>query len=247
MRRRPRREVVQEERMSHSGRHEELGERTQQLLRGSLKHVRAAALAVALVPLATVAVSQAVVQVHASGGVAPPVPSPCDFVTSGGFIVKDLPGEDGKKANFGAHGGCKYGEFWGHVNFVDHSTGYHVSSSQITAYLAPLGMSDRTRDICGLATTNRSGESQPIFFRVRLVDNGEPGTQDLFGIVLADPVLGGETYRITPRVLSSVRPGAGNVQLHNPNSSTTAPAPESLLDEATLCGGLSFDSAPPVE
>lgn len=231
--------------MLQAGRHKELREKTQQLLHGSLKHVRAAALAVALVPLASVAVSQAVAQGQWSGGAPLPVPSPCDFVTSGGFVVKDLPGEDGKKANFGAHGGCKNGEFWGHVNFVDHATGYHVNSEEVTAYLAPFGTSDPTRDICGLATTNRSGDSQPMWFRVRLVDNGEPGWQDLFGILLADPVLGMETYRITPRLLSSMKPGGGNIQLHEPNPSTTAPAPESLLDEFTLCGGLSFESTPP--
>src|SRR5262245_35517856 len=55
------------------------------------------------------------------------VPAPCDFVTSGGFVYAD----SGKKANFGAHGGCKNGEFWGHVNFVDHTTGYHVNSLEV--------------------------------------------------------------------------------------------------------------------
>ena len=42
------------------GRYMELQEKTQQLLSGSLKHVRVAALAAALVPLAAVAVSAAV-------------------------------------------------------------------------------------------------------------------------------------------------------------------------------------------
>jgi len=44
------------------------------------------------------------------------VPAPCDFITSGGYVFKD----DGAMANFGAHGGCKNGQFWGNVNFVDH-------------------------------------------------------------------------------------------------------------------------------
>ena len=44
------------------------------------------------------------------------VPAPCDFITSGGFVFKD----DGARANFGAHGGCKNGDWWGHVNYVDH-------------------------------------------------------------------------------------------------------------------------------
>lgn len=56
--------------MSRQGHHVELREKTQQLLQGSLKHVRAAALAAALVPLASVAVSTAVAQDQGSGGTA---------------------------------------------------------------------------------------------------------------------------------------------------------------------------------
>jgi hypothetical protein len=53
--------------MSES-RYGELQEKTQQLLHGSLKHVRVAALAAALVPLASVALSAAVAQDCSSGG-----------------------------------------------------------------------------------------------------------------------------------------------------------------------------------
>src|SRR4051812_31160518 len=71
------------------------------------------------------------------------VQAPCDFVTSGGDVTKD----DGNMANFGAHGGCKNGEFWGHVNFVDHTNQFHLNSTRITGYLydpaKPLA-----RDIC---------------------------------------------------------------------------------------------------
>ena len=59
------------------------------------------------------------------------VKAPCDFITSGGFVFKD----DGKDVNFGAHGGCKNDDFWGHVNIVDHETNWHLSSTQITGYL----------------------------------------------------------------------------------------------------------------
>lgn len=175
------------------------------------------------------------------------VPDPCDFVTSGGFVITD----SGKKASFGAHGGCKHEEFWGNVNLVDHETGYHVNGSEITAYIAPFGAGDPTRDICGLATTNRASDPQPMRFRIRVVDNGEPGREDLFGILLAkrtsmegDPVeTFEEAYRITPRLLSATRPGGGNVQLHEPNASTTAPP--GSIDEQTACGGLTFGATPP--
>src|SRR5438094_5842562 len=85
------------------------------------------------------------------------VPEPCDFITSGGFVFKD----DGARANFGAHGGCKNGDWWGHVNYVDHDavpyTGskspYHVDSTEITGYLMD-GSFPNSRDICGVARTN---------------------------------------------------------------------------------------------
>jgi hypothetical protein len=120
--------------MSPEDRQLEVREKTQQLLHGSLKHVRAAALALALVPLASVAISHAVAQAQGSGGTGTAaVPSPCDFVTSGGFVLTD----GGKEANFGAHGGCKNDGFWGHLNYVDHGTDYHVDSVEITGYLTP--------------------------------------------------------------------------------------------------------------
>src|SRR5258707_12770104 len=101
--------------MSQEDRHTELAKKTRELLQGSLKHVRTAALAAALVPLASVAVSRAVAQVQqcSSGGCPPSVPSPCDFITGGGFVFTDSAAE----ANFGSHGGCKNGAFWGHVNY----------------------------------------------------------------------------------------------------------------------------------
>jgi hypothetical protein len=211
--------------MSQEGRLTELRSKTDQLLHGSLKHVRVAVLAAALVPLASVAVSRAVVQGQSNSGGVSAVPSPCDFVTSGGFVLTDA----GKEANFGAHGGCKSDGFWGHVNFVDHTTGYHVDSVQITGYMSP-GNSATTREICGLATTNNPADPQPVAFRIRLDDNGEPGTADQFGIRLSTG------YVVTTRLLNSGMGGGGNVQLHGPNPSTTGPNP--APNEATMCAGL---------
>src|SRR5258706_3875778 len=42
--------------------------------------------------------------------------APCDFITGGGFIFRD----DGERANFGSHGGCKKGGFSGARNYVEH-------------------------------------------------------------------------------------------------------------------------------
>ena len=104
------------------------------------------------------------------------VKAPCDFITSGGFVFKD----DGQDVNFGAHGGCKNDDFWGHVNIVDHETNWHLSSTQITGYLFDPA-NPNARDICGWAETN---DGINVQFRVHLVDNGEPGTSDQFGLIV---------------------------------------------------------------
>jgi len=152
------------------------------------------------------------------------VPAPCDFVTSGGFVITD----GGRDANFGAHGGCKNGQFWGHVNYVDHSTGYHVDSVAITGYFTPQ-QGSTVREICGLATTN-GNEPQPVAFRIKLVDNGEPGVADQFGIALSNG------YKVSTRLLGNGAGGGGNIQLHDPNPSTTAPNP--APNSETACGGV---------
>ena len=67
--------------MSQGTGQNELQEKTQKLLQGPLKHVRAAALAAALVPLASVVVAPVAVQAQCSGGpgvICPPPPPPPD-------------------------------------------------------------------------------------------------------------------------------------------------------------------------
>ena len=172
-------------------------------------------------------------------GIAVPAPAtahwvqaPCDFITSGGYVFKD----NGAMANFGAHGGCKNGQFWGHVNFVDHEQNLHVSSIEITGYLYDPA-SPNSRDICGWARTN---DEITVRFRVRLTDNGEPGVNDQFGIVLdtQNQIPGDRFYLVSTRKLANGGPGGGNVQLHKSNPSTTA-SPEMLaLTESQMCGDL---------
>jgi hypothetical protein len=155
------------------------------------------------------------------------VPIPCDFITGGGFIITD----SGNMANFGSHGGCKNGAFWGHVNYVDHggyngALPYHVDSTEITGYLIDPAFPN-ARDICGWARTN-AGET--VRFRVRMEDNGEPGRNDRFGIRLSNG------YLMTPRLLNNGDGGGGNIQLHKPNPSTTPPIP--APSEEQMCGDL---------
>lgn len=157
---------------------------------------------------------------------AHPVPAPCDFITGGGWVIAD----SGAKVNFGAHGGCKNGAFWGHVNALDHSSSPpgHLKSTRITGYLMDPSVAN-SRDICGEGVVNNSTF---VRFRVRMVDNGEPGGLDRFGVRLSNG------YHLSTRELGPVgrKGGGGNIQLHKPNPSTTGPSPAPTED--TMCAGL---------
>jgi len=150
-------------------------------------------------------------------------PPPCDFVSGGGFVMTSV----GAKGNFGAHGGCKQGDYWGHVNYVDHGEFpedllYHVTSTEITGYFQT---GSNVRDICGIATTN-GDEPQPVHFRVRMVDNEESGAPDKFGIRLSNG------YHVGLRSLGDETSDGGNVNLHEGNPSTTGPDPVPDVDAA---------------
>lgn len=174
------------------------------------------------------------------------VPVPCDFITGGGWVIAD----SGEHANFGAHGGCKNGAFWGNVNFVDHTVrpGFHVhgDSKMVTGYLTPDAGGSPVppeRDICGIGRIVKGGMSgfesgETIRYRVKMRDNGEPGGSDLFGIRVRD-VDSSKEYHLSTRELGPAggpTGGGGNIQLHKPNPSTTGPVPPP--DEAAMCGGL---------
>jgi hypothetical protein len=155
------------------------------------------------------------------------VKAPCDFITSGGFVFKD----NGQDVNFGAHGGCKNNDFWGHVNIVDHESNWHLSSTQITGYLYDPA-NPNARDICGVAETN---DGINVQFRVHLVDNGEPGTSDQFGLIVdtRNQIPGDRFLLVRSRTLAG-----GNVQLHKDNPSTTASPQMRSLQEWQMCGDL---------
>lgn len=169
--------------------------------------------------------------------------TPCDFLTGGGWIVPF-----GVKANFGVGGGCKNGSgtngipYWGHLEYIDHSTGLNVHATSITYYVPdaedtgtdqhPTGI----RHICGTATTNLYGN---VYFHVRAKDAGEPGVNDQFDIRLcpgsnqacgSGPVpayLYDTTATCFPHYLGSYAcaapgtGGGGNIQLHDGNPSNT--------------------------
>jgi hypothetical protein len=155
------------------------------------------------------------------------VPAPCDFITGGGWVFAD----SGAKVNFGSHGGCKHGAFWGHVNVVDHSFNPpgHLKSTRITGYLVDPENFPNARDICGEGVINNS---ETVRFRVRMEDNGEPGGLDRFGLRLNNG------YHLSTRELGPPgrNGGGGNIQLHKPNPSTTGPSPAPT--EGEMCGDL---------
>jgi len=183
------------------------------------------------------------------------VPSPCDFTTGGGFIFvsqstssSPLP-ETVQKANFGLVGGCKNGGFFGHVNYVDHNNGLHVSSDTITAYVNPCpGCSppaaNNARDICGTADVSINGSPMGTWgFRVRTIDaeqQSSPPPKDKFGIHIHYLDSSGNAlstaYLVQTRCLASdsptgnvmtcsaTNPGGGDIELHKHNPSNTGPS-----------------------
>jgi hypothetical protein len=160
-------------------------------------------------------------------------PTPCDFLTGGGFINTTGSGTHAlAKANFGIGGGCKHGTpTWGHLQYIDHGNGLNVHWTSITAYLAEgdgvgdtstdpkTGQPTGTRLVCGTARTNQLGD---VDFMVRAKDAGEPGINDEFDIRLAQNGLVVYTTENDPgpHQLNDGNGGGGNIQLHKPNPST---------------------------
>ena len=184
------------------------------------------------------------------------VPTPCDFTTGGGWIriasgtATNNGGfpESGDKANFGIVGGCKPDRFFGHVNYVDHNNGIHVSSDTITGYVNPCGpgcdgvfAARNARDICGTADVSIQGTPMGTFnFRVRTIDaeqQSSPPPKDKFGILLQNQTTGNIDYLVPTRCLADdtptgeastchmTNPGGGDIELHKPAPpNTTGPS-----------------------
>ena len=150
----------------------------------------------------------------------------CDFLTGGGFIINN-----GAKANFGVAGGCKNDSNgtpdWGHLEYIDHGIGLNVHWTSITGYSQDPASPSDTRFICGTARTNLPPPRDNVNFAVRARDAGEPGVMDEFDIQLTIAPGGAPFYTTDPfflpphHQLNDGNGGGGNIQLHNPNPSTT--------------------------
>jgi hypothetical protein len=110
-----------------------------------------------------------------------------DFITGGGWI--------NDKATFGVSGGIKHNKFWGQLLYNDHN-GVQVKSTEVTNYTV---IDEVTRQIDGLAKINGEGS---FAYTVVVVDNGEPGINDIFSIVLSNGYTASGTLN------------GGNIQLH---------------------------------
>jgi hypothetical protein len=131
------------------------------------------------------------------GSKLPPSVSACGKVTGGGFITGTPSGDHG---SFGVSGGIRRGQFWGHLNYVDHGTGMHVSSTAVTGFVV---MDAVTRQIDYDVTIDGVAGTASVI----VADNGEPGRNDLFDITLSTGYHAGGD-------LGGSRPGGGNIQLH---------------------------------
>jgi hypothetical protein len=159
----------------------------------------------------------------ALGLVSAPANAHCDFFTGGGFVVRD----SGAKGTFGVGGGCKHGEPWGHLEYHDHGTGLNVHWLTITGYVGGPTTGSETdpkregmRHVCGTARTNLAPPNDVVDFRVTVVDNGEPGVDDIFMILLGKSGALVYSNGDSDVSLGGSGPGGGNIQLHKPNPST---------------------------
>jgi hypothetical protein len=127
----------------------------------------------------------------------PPSTVLCEVkVTNGGQITA----LNGDRATFGGVAKSDGGRLSGNENYRDHGPAQplDMKSTQITAVTCT---SDRmTAQIFGDATIDGSG---PFKFRIRVTDNGEPGHDDIYGIILSNG------YASLDQTLEG-----GNVQIH---------------------------------
>jgi hypothetical protein len=134
-----------------------------------------------------------------NGTPPPPAEEECGKVTGGGWIVGT---PSGAKGTFGMSGGIRRGEFWGHLQYNDHGTGMKVKSTAVTGFqIDPTDAKGR------IINYNCTINGAPGTATLRVVDNGEPGRNDIFDLTLS-------TGYHAAGDLGGGRPGGGNIQLH---------------------------------
>lgn len=134
-----------------------------------------------------------------ANGDLPPSEDECGKVTGGGWIAGTPSGE---KGTFGVSGGIRRGEFWGHLTYNDHGEKLKVKSTAVT------GFQDDPANVNGrIITYAVTIDGAPGTATLRVVDNGEPGRNDIFDLQLS-------TGYHAAGDLGGAQPGGGNIQLH---------------------------------
>ncbi|WP_300565887.1 choice-of-anchor P family protein [Flavobacterium sp.] len=165
-----------------------INEQSQSVL-GNYGEITVTALHVKLIGVADIIVSRSHSDIQCLGS---PACGSGDFITGGGWLTAP----SGAKGNFAVAGGIKNGNFWGHLNYIDHGAGGpKIKGNSITSYNV---LSPTRREIKGTCEINGSGN---YLYTVVVTDNGEPGTNDTFSLVT-------NGYNV-----SGVLRG-GNIQLH---------------------------------
>jgi len=115
-------------------------------------------------------------------------PADKDFVTGGGWDANP-------RRNFAVAGGIKNGGFWGHLLFIDHSTGRKVKGTGVTAYVVTGATTRHIEGTCDIDGT-------PGVYAADVDDQGEPGVNDVFNL----------TVNGAPAASGTI--AGGNIQLH---------------------------------
>jgi hypothetical protein len=115
-----------------------------------------------------------------------------DFVTGGGFITGT---PSGGRANFAVAGGIKNGAPFGHLVYHDRAAALKVKGTGVTSYTVTGPTSRHIQGTCEINGVMGT-------YDVDVADNGEPGRQDNFRLVLSNEYVAFGTL------------AGGNIQLH---------------------------------
>lgn len=129
-----------------------------------------------------------------------------DFVTGGGWYTWHE-----SAASFGINAGYRTedGALKGHLNYVDHNTGMHVTGTTVDQYTAYAG-ADRIFQ----GDANVNGE---FTYLVKVIDNGEPGRGDLFRIAVSNGYCSDSRFQAGGCAALAEFDGVlegGNIQIH---------------------------------
>jgi hypothetical protein len=124
-------------------------------------------------------------------------PESGDFVTGGGWITGT---PSGARGTFSVAGGLKDKGHWGHLSYIDHGSGMQVEGTGVTSYKI---INATTRHITGTCEINHQ---TGFTYRAIVADDGEPGCNDVFSIMISNGYSAGDNL------------AGGNIQLHKPAS-----------------------------